>query len=292
MSHVYCNVDLSIIFFADTMYATTAVGRQGPAVNTPEAREGRQKAFRYYRFLAVFQFLLGVGLLVCGYLGTKYASEDAFGIPFYIGGFIVGALMLLNGCIGFKIVCKGFDEGNEMRQNELQGCMTCQHVTNMFGFMGCFMGVMWTGVLGCMSDCSEEEENVRYAILAGIAAAILFNIISMYTVCTYGKYFGFIITSHRRAVIVMGNQHNSMFDSELDTGLGGSRGNARMQQLRRENEMLQQQLELQRQVGQPSPVHTGVGIAPPPPPPATYGFTAGPPPPPNIAPPAYSNIEK
>ena len=285
--------------------------RAGQANNTAADREGRAKAFRFYRFLAVIQFLLGVALIFGGYKGTQHAGE-VFGPPFYIGGFIVGPLMLLSALIGFCIVCKGFDESNEIRRNEVKGCVSCHHVTAAFVFMGCLPSLMFTAMnFGCSfdDDCSSERDHIRYAIIAGIVVAILTGIFSMFIVCTYGKYFGFIITSGRRRMIVTLDDHHlaggPMYGSDLahatQMGLGGSQNSPRMQQLARENELLQQQLELQKQIGQQQPLNTGVGYPPPPPPPpppATYGFSIEPPlssfhtaPDPLVAPPAYSSIK-
>ena len=109
-------------------------------------------------------------------------------------------------------------------------------------------------------------------------------------------------------MIVTLNDHHldggPMYGSDLGAatqmGLGGSQNSPRTQQLARENELLQQHLELQKQIGQQQPLNIGVGYPPPPPPPppsATYGYSTGPPlssfhpaPQPNVAPPAYSSI--
>ena len=56
--------------------------------------EARAKAINLYKILAGVQFLLGVGLLICGGFGTVYTNEDSeedIGPPFFLGGFLVGS---------------------------------------------------------------------------------------------------------------------------------------------------------------------------------------------------------
>ena len=56
--------------------------------------EARAKAINLYKILAGVQFLLGVGLLICGGFGTVYTNEDNeedIGPPFFLGGFLVGS---------------------------------------------------------------------------------------------------------------------------------------------------------------------------------------------------------
>ena len=81
-------------------------------------------------------------MLFGGYKGTQHAGE-VFGPPFYIGGFIVGSLRLLSALIGFCIVTKRFDDGNEIKRNEVKGCVSCHYVNAMFVFFGCMFGLMF-----------------------------------------------------------------------------------------------------------------------------------------------------
>ena len=53
--------------------------------------EARAKAINLYKILAGVQFLLGIGLLICGGFGTTYTDEEDIGPPFFLGGFLVGS---------------------------------------------------------------------------------------------------------------------------------------------------------------------------------------------------------
>ena len=279
------------------------------SLSDSSSEEGRKKAIRLYRALAVIQLLLGAFLLACGSLGTQYGDEN-FGPPFYLGGFIVGALMLLSALLCMCIGSKGSDFNNEIRRNEAAACVSCHNVTAMLTFMGCFMGLIFAGISSCGSfydECSPERDNIKYAIIGGIVAAILTNIYSIYILCTYGRYFGVLITAGRRHAMVVTVQntpyastpiHGTHIVAGLPTGLGSSAGNdARLQQLERENQLLQRRLELQQQFNQQSPPHPHTRAGYPPPQPTTYGFRTDPAlssfPPvtePNVAPPSYNSL--
>lgn len=49
-----------------------------------------------YKILATVLGLLGVGLLTCGIIAVdEDKNEDDFGLPYFLGGFIVGIMVHL-----------------------------------------------------------------------------------------------------------------------------------------------------------------------------------------------------
>ena len=169
--------------------------------------------------------------------------------------------------------------------------------------MMCFMGLVFAGIGSCDlwdEECPPERDIIRYTIIGLMVVALLTNIFTMYIVCTYGSYFGVVMRRGRRGRMVMSIDTANVSVNRPGTlatnsfGLTGGMNNSRMQQLERENELLQRQLELQRQLNQQN--QQG-GMYPPPPPP-NYGFSQGtayPPPPsfpePGAPPPPYSSIK-
>ena len=55
--------------------------------------EGREKALRFYKILAGLLGLLGIGLLTCGILAVQSKTYGGFGMPYFLGGFIVGIMV-------------------------------------------------------------------------------------------------------------------------------------------------------------------------------------------------------
>lgn len=264
--------------------------------------EGRKKAVSLYRILAVIQVLLGIGLLTCGGLGTQYEEGD-FGPPFFLGGFIVGTLMVISALLCMCVGYKGSEAGNEIQRREVACGVMGQYILSLFTFMGCFIGLVFAGIGSCDAfddECSPERDTIRYAIIGLVVVAILANIFSMYIVCTYGSYFGVVMTRGRRGRMVMTintTANTPVYRTQPVTGTYTSdvgRNDARLQQLERENELLRRQLELQRQHNQNPPPYAG-GY--PPPQPATYGFNTDPAFPPSTSfpdptapPPPYSSL--
>ena len=246
--------------------------------------EARKKAICLYRILSIIQLLLGVALLTCGGLGTRYES-GSFGPPFFIGGFIVGTFMVISALLCMCVWYKGSETsaGNEVQRREVACGVMGQYILAMFTFMGCFIGLVFAGIGTCDNDsyfdddveCPPERAAIRYAIIVLVVVAILTNIFSMYIVCTYGSYFGVVMTSRgRRGRFVMAintTANTPVYNTHPVTGTYTSdigRNEARTQELERQNALLQQQLELQRQYNQNPPPYSG-GY--PPPQPATYG---------------------
>ena len=153
-----------------------------------------------------------------------------------------------------------------------------QYILCMFIFMMCFMGLIFAGISSCdtwtTEDCPPERDIIRYCILALTACAIPINIFNMYIVCTYGSYFGVVMRRGRRGRMVMSidttNRTGTIGITNANTfAVNNAFGDARTQQLQRENELLQRQLELQRQINQ----QNQPGGTVPPPPPPNYGYS-------------------
>ena len=173
-----------------------------------------------------------------------------------------------------------------------------QYILSMFTFGGCLFGVIFAGMGSCEDysyyddyyTCPPERDIIRYCLITGILIGLVVNIVSMCTVCAYGKIFGVMMRRGRRGRTVMSIDTSpdgtrnaraqlGLFATSLQTntiqannfGVGNE---ARMQQLTRENELLQQNLELQRQLQQQQqqqPQNTGAVYPPPPP----YNYATG-----------------
>ena len=145
-----------------------------------------------------------------------------------------------------------------------------QYSLAMFAFMFCFIGLIFAGLGACSSYredvCKPERDTVRYAIVGLLVAAVLANILSIYIVCTYGSFFGVVLTQGRRgrAILILDQPHgagittDTLATNNLGVNVGG------MQQLQRQNELLQQQLQLQQQLNQQNQFGRAYLIPPPP----------------------------
>ena len=279
--------------------------------------DARKKAIDLYRILSIVQLLLGVALLVCGGFGTQYEGSD-FGLPFFIGGFVVGTFMLISALLCTCVWYKGGEAaGNEVHRREVACGVMGQYILAMFSFIGCFIGLIFASIDACDDDfidedieCPPERDIIRYAIIVLVVVAILTSIFSMFIVCTYGSYFGVVMTRGRRGRMTMtinttantpvystqpvtGTYTNTpVYSTHPVTGTYTSdigKNDQRMQELERQNALLQQQLQQQRQFNQnPPPPYSGGMYPPPPPEPATYGFNTGPAFPPTTSYPAPS----
>ena len=162
-----------------------------------------------------------------------------------------------------------------------------QYILSMFTFGGCIFGIIFAAMGSCNDYtfdyyyCPPERDIIRYCIIAGVCVALVVNIVAMCTVCNYGKVFGVVMRRGHRGRTVMsidtsaGGQQSAQIgfaggyaaNSFQINSLGGN--DARMQQLARENELLQQNLALQRQLQQqqqnagtlpPAPADYGAGV--------------------------------
>ncbi|XP_060556700.1 ALK tyrosine kinase receptor-like [Ruditapes philippinarum] len=180
--------------------------------------------------------------------------------------------------------------------------MQGQYILSMFTIMGCFIGCVSAGVGGFSSTSSsfrdEDEEDdgpkktLALIILLGCIGAIFLTIFSMCIVCTYGSYFGVHIQRGRRGRMVFINTNGqstmpTVFQTNtVQTGMHVN--DAQISQLEAQNRLLQQQLDLQRQMfeqqqqqQQQQQTQYSTGVYPPPPPSypgfSTTGPTAPPP---------------
>ena len=254
--------------------------------------EEQNKAVTQYRVIAGIQLVLGVGLVACGGIGTQYTNEYDV-IPYYIGGFISGIMILGGGALCLYIGIKGADnKPGEEKSKEVACAVMTQYILSMFTFGTCIFGMIFAGMGSCEDynyfydyTCPPERDIIRYCIIVGIVIALIVNIVSMCTVCAYGKIFGVVMRrGHRgRTVMSIDTSANGARTAQAQLGLASNYaantfqvnsfgGNeARMQQLARENELLQQNLELQRQLQQRQQQNTDPAYPPPPP----YNYATG-----------------
>ena len=167
-----------------------------------------------------------------------------------------------------------------------------QYVLCMFTIMLSFMGLLFAGMGSCSTwgdddDCSPERTTVRYAIMGLLVAAIGTAIVNIYVVSTYGSYFGVVISSVRRRHVMLAVGNTGVFaggEGGMGVVNGGLPGtDLRAQQLQRENELLQRQLQMQQQLNQQGQFGA---FSTPRPPPSSYGYPQA-----NIPPPpSYNSV--
>ncbi|KAL4222394.1 hypothetical protein ACF0H5_018433 [Mactra antiquata] len=270
--------------------------------------EGRAKALKYYKLMAVAQALLGIGMLVCGVVAAINQDEDVFGPPYFVGGFVVGIMALIAALLCSCIIAKAPGASSSVNKQELGCAMTGHYILSMFMIMGCFMGVVLAGIGGFgfsdHNDRSSLNKSLAVVILVGCIVGLFLTIGSLCIVCTYGRYFGIVITSgHRGRTVIIntnttGNQivgmqpvttHGAVFQTDYGMGMGTNQSQ-QISELEQQNRLLQQQLELQRQLNQAQQQQQpyGGGFQQPPPPPMYPGNAAYPP---TAPPPSYSDVK-
>lgn len=150
------------------------------------------------------------------------------------------------------------------------------------------MGVVMAGIGGFNSGFDEEIDS-NAQTLAGIIIALCLlvlgiNIAGMCILCTYGTYFGVVMTQRRTAVIITqsntGNTNVMTYNTTGMTAMGTN--NAQLESLQAQNRLLQQQIDLQQQLinqQQQQQQQTQYGFQAPPayPPNPAYPPTAPPP---------------
>ncbi|XP_060596974.1 uncharacterized protein LOC132750921 [Ruditapes philippinarum] len=280
------------------------------------SKEGdkRKSALERLKVLAGLFVVLSIIIMICAGLGTTYRDKDAFGPPYYIGGFIVGPLAFLAALLLVISLMGSMGKSVEDDQwTELAPRLSCQYALSTLLIPGCFIGCIFTGIWGLNSDEDEENsqtnKNIAIIILTAIICVFVVTIISMGTIRSYGKYFGVIIDKRGRQTVFVSNNtsdngagvgranqsssgvvvHNNMNIFSTDTN------QQHVSQLERENRLLQQQLALQQQMmsqqRQQQQQFTG-GMYPPPPPSYSDTDPAYPPtasfPGPSAPPPPYS----
>jgi hypothetical protein len=143
--------------------------------------------------------------------------------------------------------------------------------------MGCFIGSIFAGVGGISKglstydydddDKDDEEELMKKRqllatlILVGCILGLFATIFSMCTVCTYSSYFGVVMKRNRRGKMTLINTgqlpgettttSNQMSTIQITRSLPAPKmRNNRVDDLEKENRLLQQQLELQKQLNE------------------------------------------
>lgn len=153
---------------------------------------------------------------------------------------------------------------------------------SMFMLMGCFIGTFLAGIGGFTfsSELSTLNKNLAIVILLGSILGLILTIGSLCLFCTYSKFFGVIMRRGYRGRTVIINTHNPGSASTdpnifLTSNAQSAANNAQISQLERQNQLLQQQLELQKQLNQQQ--QFGGGFSQPPPPPAYDSSSVYPP---------------
>ncbi|XP_053395961.1 uncharacterized protein LOC123523965 [Mercenaria mercenaria] len=259
--------------------------------------EGRAKAVKAYKILAGLFGLLGVGLLACGIAAVLNPGSQDFGLPYFIGGFIVGIMTLIAAAICTYVILKAPDADNELKKREVGCAIQGQYILAMFTIMGCFIGCVGAGLGGLSSSSSyydddEEEDSPKKTlaiiILVGCIGAIFLTIFSMCVVCTYSSYFGVVIQRGRRGRMVFINTGGSSTMSSTvhaATLQPTPHTSNQVDELEKQNRLLQQQLDLQKQIQQQQQQNQYSGGFYPPPPPPSYGADGSAP---EYPPPAYN----
>lgn len=196
---------------------------------------------------------------------------------------------------------KGPDADNEIKKREVGCAIQGQYILAMFTIMGCFIGCISAGVGGLSStgfnDDDEDDDGIRkqlaIVILVGCILAVFVTIFSISVVCTYSSYFGVMITRGRRGrIVIMNAGATTTMPSTFNTttfNATSNTNNDQIRQLEAQNRLLQQQLELQRQLQQQQQQTQYSGGFYPPPPPPTYGVD--PAFPPTAPPPSYNDVK-
>ena len=172
------------------------------------------------------------------------------------------------------------------------------YVLAIINFFGCFIGVILAAVSGCdasMNDvCNPRKADLRYSILAGCLLAVLSSIFTIYHARSYGGLFGLVMRTRgkRRVIMKIDTTCSATTNNTPTSGnpvapvttqatatANNNRNNERMEQLERENELLQRQLQLQKELNE----HQQRGGLYPAPPPMNYGASTA-----SAAPPPYS----
>ncbi|KAL4222395.1 hypothetical protein ACF0H5_018434 [Mactra antiquata] len=255
--------------------------------------EGRAKALKCYKLMAVVQALLGIGMLVCGVVAAKNPDEDSFGPPYFLGGFVIGIMALFAALVCTCIIVKARGAYNGVNKQELGCAMSGLFIFSMFMIMGCILGLAFAAVGGFgfsdHDDRSSLNKLLILVILVGCIVGLFLTIGSLCIVCIYGRYFGVVIRSGRRQRTIIINTNMAGQPGTTHTAaLAQSEQNS---QLEEQNRLLQQQLELQIQLNQAQQQQKSYGGGfQQPPPPHMYADNNAPYPP-TAPPPSYCDVK-
>ena len=140
--------------------------------------------------------------------------------------------------------------------------------------MACFIGCIFAGIGGISPGMSsrydyddddneketeEKRKNLAIVILVGCILGLVLTIFSMKSVCTYGSYFGVIMRRNRRGKMMLINSgrvpgeasttNHGISTIQMATSMPAPKLKSnRVENLERENQLLQQQLDLQKQL--------------------------------------------
>ncbi|XP_045194337.2 uncharacterized protein LOC123549960 [Mercenaria mercenaria] len=269
----------------------------------------RRTAFLRFKVLAGVLGVLSIVILACAGLGIKHHDADTFGPPYYVGGFIVGPVALLTAFVCMSVFIgamgKSYDDDKMKR---LAPQISCQYTMSMLLLPACFIGGVLTGIWGL--DAEDINRTLAAIILAGCILTCFVTIVSMCTVCAYGKHFGVHINRRgRRTVIITDNSTAFSRSSEGTHDRSGGMvlhsnvnvfttdtNHQHISQLEQQNQLLQQRLALQQQMlmqqqQQEQQQQFSGGVYPPPP---AYEDPTYPPntslPGPSAPPPPYSKV--
>ncbi|KAL4220608.1 hypothetical protein ACF0H5_021005 [Mactra antiquata] len=228
--------------------------------------EGKKKALTYYKILAAVWFVLGAGLLILAIIATLNRDPDLFGPPYFIGGYIAGILGLIVALQCGFIAYKGPNATSNEDKKNLGSLIQFQYMTSFFLIFGCIVGLIMAGIGGIANsdELSSLNNTLAIVIMVGCIIGLVCSIGSICVVSTYGKYFGLIMKrSGRKGRMVMVNIHATGVNDSTVHPTGNS---SRVNELQRENELIQQQIELQKQLNQQQQYGGGFTGGPPPPP--------------------------
>ncbi|KAL4235170.1 hypothetical protein ACF0H5_006808 [Mactra antiquata] len=231
----------------------------------PEIR--RARAARVYLILSIVQVILGILELMAASVSVHFHSKDG-DFPYYIGSFCIAAMLLMSSCLAFRVYNKGpLYIVCEEAKREVICAITWHRILSFLMFFGCVFGlaIIWMYGLCMMSgeECSYETHEMENKISSMISFVL--GIVALFTAA---------------AGLLLVQKFGPAFGIELNNGernrlrFGGGFGGNVIDELRRQNEQMQRQLDLVNNTNMPPGLQgiTNYGFEPPTPPP--YSPTA------------------
>ncbi|XP_045156961.2 uncharacterized protein LOC123523340 [Mercenaria mercenaria] len=261
--------------------------------------EGRRRAILPYKTLAGVSGLLGAGLLACGIKAVLSNKESHHSeMPYFLGGFVVGTLVLITAAVCGVISLKAPDANSEMTKKKVGTMMQVQNLLAVFTIFGCIPSCAFAGMAAFSSTGFFKGENgdvktLATIILAGCIAAFFLAFVSGHIITKYSSYFGLIIKHDIRGNRVFINTGGTaVMPLTTDYSLfqaGPHMTGDQLHQLQTQNNLHQHYLmQQQQQQQQQQPLRYSTGLyqpqPPPPPPPQQTQYSRSlyhqPPPPP------------
>lgn len=122
--------------------------------------------------------------------------------------------------------------------------MMTQLIAGMILIMGCIYGVMFALIGRDGGDSDAQTLSRVIAILCVLL--IVVDAKGICIICTHGSYFGVVMQSRTRAILVTDNANMGIFNNSLAGATAGN--NTQLETLKAQNKLLQQQLQLQQQM--------------------------------------------